>query len=78
MDKNTILGLLMMGALIMGFMYLQKPSEAEIERQRQEQADRLAAMETASDSGDALSADTFSVAEADQLRNAMRLYGQGR
>lgn len=76
MDKNTILGLLMMGALIMGFMYLQKPSEAEIERQRQEQADRLAAMETASDSGDALSADTFSVAEADQLRNAMRLYGK--
>nr|MDE6491464.1 hypothetical protein [Muribaculaceae bacterium] len=74
MDKNTILGLLMMGALIFGFMQLQKPSEADIERQRQEQADRLASQNAASDKDEALDADTFSMAEAEQLRNGMRLY----
>lgn len=30
MDKNNLLGLLLMGAVIFGFMYLNKPSEEEI------------------------------------------------
>ncbi len=35
MDKNTLIGMLLMGLVIFGFMWLQKPSEAELaERQR--------------------------------------------
>ena len=35
MDKNTLLGLLLMGLIMFGFMWLKKPSEAELaERQR--------------------------------------------
>ena len=30
MDKNTLLGLLMMGAVIFGFMWLNQPSEEEL------------------------------------------------
>lgn len=37
-DKNTLLAMLLMGALLMGYFYLNKPSEEEIkERQKQEQ-----------------------------------------
>ncbi len=40
MDKNTLTGLLLMAAVMFGFLWLSKPSEAEIEaaRERQEQA----------------------------------------
>ena len=30
MDKNNLLGLLLMGAVIFGFMYINQPSEEEI------------------------------------------------
>ena len=34
MDKNTLIGMLLMGVVIFGFMWLQQPSEAELaERQ---------------------------------------------
>ena len=42
MDKNSLIGLLLMGAVIMGFMYLNRPSEEELERQR-EQAEQMQA-----------------------------------
>ena len=32
MDKNTITGMLLMGAVIFGFMWLNQPSKEEIER----------------------------------------------
>ena len=35
MDKNTITGMLLMGAVIFGFMWLNQPSKEEIERQRE-------------------------------------------
>lgn len=35
MDKNTILGLLMMGLVIFGFMWLNKPSQEELQQQEQ-------------------------------------------
>ena len=38
MDKNTLTGLVLMGLVIFGFMWLNKPSAEEIERQRQEAA----------------------------------------
>ena len=36
MDKNTLTGLLLMGLVIFGFMWLNKPSAEELERQRVE------------------------------------------
>lgn len=36
MDKNTITGLILMCAVIFGFMYLNQPSKEEIEAQRQQ------------------------------------------
>lgn len=47
MDKKTLLGLLMMGAVILGFMWLNQPSAEEIERRKQEQAEQLAAQQQA-------------------------------
>ena len=40
MDKNTLTGLVLMALVIFGFMWLNKPSAEEIERQRKE-AERL-------------------------------------
>ncbi|MDE6329012.1 MAG: membrane protein insertase YidC [Duncaniella sp.] len=36
MDRNTLTGLLLMGLVIFGFMYLNQPSKEELERQRAE------------------------------------------
>ena len=38
MDKNTLTGLLLMGAVILGFTWLNRPSEEEIAARRAEQA----------------------------------------
>ena len=35
MDKNTITGLVLMCAVIFGFMYCNRPSQEEIERQKE-------------------------------------------
>lgn len=43
MDKNTLLGILLMGAVILGFSYLNQPSaeeRARMEQERQEQIDK--------------------------------------
>lgn len=37
MDKNTLFGMLLMGAVIFGFMWLNQPTPEEIEAQRQQQ-----------------------------------------
>ena len=44
MDKNTLIGMLLMGVVIFGFMWLQQPSEAEL-AERQRQLDSIAAVE---------------------------------
>ena len=46
MDKNTLIGMLLMGLVIFGFMWLQKPSEAEM-AERQRQLDSIAAVQKA-------------------------------
>ena len=75
MDKNTLLGLLLMGAVIFGFVYLNQPSAEEIERQRQE---RLAAEaeQTSAEAIQALAFDTISDADADMLRTGLSMYGK--
>ena len=44
MDKNTLIGLLLMGVVIFGFTWLNKPSEAEM-AERQRQLDSIAALQ---------------------------------
>jgi len=46
MDKNTVIGLLLMGLEIYGFTWLQRPREAEL-AERQRQIDSIAAVEKA-------------------------------
>ncbi len=76
MDKNTLWGMLLMGAIIFGFMYLQKPSEEELAKQRQ-QAEQLAAEEQqkATDADNVLSIDSVSPAEIETLRNTIKQFG---
>lgn len=40
MDKKTIIGLLLMGLVIFGFMWLNQPSEEELARRKQEQLEK--------------------------------------
>ena len=48
MDKNTLIGMLLMGVVIFGFMWLNQPSEAEM-AERQRQLDSIAAVQRAND-----------------------------
>ena len=48
MDKNTLIGMLLMGVVIFGFMWLNQPSEAEM-AERQRQMDSIAAVQRAND-----------------------------
>ena len=78
MDKNTLIGIVLMGAIIFGFMYLNKPSAEEIERQRQEQADRVADEERrrAEAEQQALTIPDITDADLSALRNGLALYGR--
>ncbi len=76
MDKNTLTGLLLMGLVIFGFMWLNKPSAEELERQRQERA-RMAAEATqkAADLRD-LTLDSITPAETASIAATIRELGQ--
>lgn len=71
MDKNTVIGMLLMCAVIFGFMYLNQPSEEELQRQRDQQQKELA--QKAKDN--ALVLDSLTAADVDMLRQALRDYG---
>ncbi|MEF2644237.1 MAG: hypothetical protein U0M50_09290, partial [Paramuribaculum sp.] len=43
MNKNTLTGLLLMGIVIMVFMYINKPSEADIKKAEKARQEQLAA-----------------------------------
>ena len=44
MDKNTLIGMLLMGAVVFGFMWLQQPSDEELAARRQQaEAERIEA-----------------------------------
>ena len=66
MDKNTVIGMLLMVAVVFGFMYLQQPSEEEIKAQQEAQKkEQVANKEQAATPADSLSADV--VAKLDSL-----------
>ncbi|MDE6166394.1 MAG: hypothetical protein K2F58_04790, partial [Muribaculaceae bacterium] len=77
MDKNTLTGVLLMGAIIFGFMYINKPSAEEIQKRREQQeqlaADSLRRAEQ--ERQQALTIPEITDADVQSLRNGLALYG---
>ena len=76
MDKNTIIGLLLMFLVIMGFTWLNQPSEAEIAQAKaqQEQAEKKAKTDNTEQTK--LMADSISDEEMTRLKSSIQLYGR--
>ncbi len=70
MDKNTVIGMLLMCAVIFGFMYINQPSEAELAAQRQQ--DSIAQVEKARQQAATAVADTLSAGDLQQLKDVLR------
>jgi len=72
MDKNTLIGLLLMGLVIFGFTWLNRPSEAEM-AERQRQQDSIAAVQNAEQQRDitAGNVDTLSTGELAHLQSVL-------
>ncbi len=75
MDKNTLLGLLLMGGIILGFTILNQPSEEEIARQRQEQAEALAKQQAQQTEQNILTVDTLTLTEIVAVAPTIKQYG---
>ena len=72
MDKNSIIGLLLMCAVIFGFMWLNKPTDAEIAAQREAQRqDSIAAVQKAAQQQTGAVLDTLTADEMSQLRTVL-------
>ncbi|MBD5321259.1 MAG: membrane protein insertase YidC [Bacteroides sp.] len=76
MDKNTLTGLLLMGLVIFGFMWLNKPSAEELERQRQEKARMEAEAAQKAEDTARLVFDSISPAEVATIAATVRELGQ--
>jgi len=72
MDKNTITGMLLMCAVIFGFMWLNQPSEAE-RAERQRQIDSIAAEQAQRQDNIAMgNVDTLETTQLAQLQNVLQ------
>ncbi|MBR4829930.1 MAG: membrane protein insertase YidC [Muribaculaceae bacterium] len=73
MDKNTLLALLLIGLVIIGFQWLNQPSEAEL-AERQRQMDSIAAVQEAEQQHDiaAGDVDTLSTDEMTHLMGVLQ------
>ncbi len=69
MDKNTLIGMLLMAAVIFGFMWLNRPSEAELAEQ-QRQMDSIAAVQKAEQQRD-ITAGAVDTLTTDELTHLM-------
>lgn len=80
MDKNSITGMLLMGAIIFGFMWLQQPSQEELAaRREQAEAQRIEAERQAKADEEMRmlgNVDTVSAGEVNMLRAAVIEYGE--
>lgn len=75
MDRNSIIGLLLMGLIIFGFTYINRPSPEELERQRIEREQMQAQeAEKATDPG-ALKFDSITAAEVATIKSTVRELG---
>lgn len=75
MDKNTVLGILLMGAVIFGFMYLNQPSAEEKARMEKERQEQLAQEKAKAAEPDMLTVDSVSAAELKAVRETVRNLG---
>ncbi|MDA9563725.1 membrane protein insertase YidC [Flavobacteriales bacterium] len=87
MDKNSVIGLLLIGAIFIGFTYLNKPTEEELAaaQRKQIEADSLAkaqADQNARDISPEISAmikqDSSKIASQDSVRNIEMAFRYGR
>ncbi|MDE7145946.1 MAG: YidC/Oxa1 family insertase periplasmic-domain containing protein, partial [Duncaniella sp.] len=75
MDKNSLTGLLLMGLVIFGFMYLNRPSEEELERQRLEREKMEALEQQKSGEPGLLTLDSITPAEISSIAATVRELG---
>ena len=75
MDKNTLLGLLLMAACLFGFMYFNKPSEEELARRKAEQEQLEARLKSESETNAPMLGDSLSKTEAAALVAAVKTAG---
>ena len=75
MDRNTIIGMLLMGAVILGFMWLNKPSEEEIARQK-ELARTEAEANAQKEEPATLTVDTITPQEKTNIAYTIRTFGE--
>lgn len=77
MDKNAIIGMLLMGVVIFGFMWLNQPSEAEMAQRRAQVAAQAEQMARQNEINASLGvADTITTAEIATLKTTVRQFGQ--
>ena len=75
MDKNTLLGLLLMAACLFGFMYFNKPSEEELARRKAEQEQLAANQQEAAETATITFGDSLAKSESSALMAAVRTAG---
>lgn len=75
MDKNTLWGLLLMGAVILGFMYLNQPSAEQRARMEREQQEQLAQETQKSPEGNTISIDSVTEAERQSFLATVKTLG---
>lgn len=76
MDKNTLWGLILMGLVMFGFMYMSQPSAEERARMEQERQERLSADSLKAAESTELRLDTITSTEAAGIAAAVREMGQ--
>ncbi|MDE6265123.1 MAG: membrane protein insertase YidC, partial [Paramuribaculum sp.] len=75
MDKNTLTGVLLMGAVILGFMWLNQPSKEEIERQREQAEAQAREAQKAAENQPVLTVDSVSDLEKAQIAATVQQLG---
>lgn len=75
MDKNTLWGLLLMGAVILGFMYINQPSAEERARMERERQEQLARETQKSPEVNTLTIDSVSEAERLNIISTVKSLG---
>lgn len=75
MDKNTLTGVLLMGAVILGFMWLNQPSKEEIERQREQAEAQAREAQKAAENHPVLTVDSVSDLEKAQIASTVQQLG---
>lgn len=69
MDKNTLTGFVLIGAVLIGFSYFSRPSQEEIEAQKKYQEELIA--EARRDSINKARQDSLAIVDADSMKTVM-------